>query len=95
MSLPAPYFYDESIFQKERLNIFFRSWHLVAHVNELRTLSREAKKAESMRFTTCANTGGIASSTLTAVTHRRSPVDTMPGRIPWTAGCAGLPAPSV
>jgi choline monooxygenase len=37
MSLPAPYFYDESIFQKERLNIFFRSWHLVAHVNELRT----------------------------------------------------------
>ena len=36
MSLPAPYFYDESIFQKERLNIFFRSWHLVAHVNELR-----------------------------------------------------------
>ena len=36
MSLPAPYFYDESIFQKERLNIFLRSWHLVAHVNELR-----------------------------------------------------------
>src|SRR5580693_8630716 len=36
MSLPAPYFYDESIFQKERLNIFLRSWHLVAHVSELR-----------------------------------------------------------
>jgi carnitine monooxygenase subunit len=36
-SLPAPYFYDESIFQRERLRIFFRSWHLVAHVNELRT----------------------------------------------------------
>ena len=36
MSLPAAYFYDESIFQKERLNIFLRSWHLVAHVNELR-----------------------------------------------------------
>jgi carnitine monooxygenase subunit len=36
-SLPAPYFYDESIFQKERLRIFYRSWHLVAHVNELRS----------------------------------------------------------
>jgi phenylpropionate dioxygenase-like ring-hydroxylating dioxygenase large terminal subunit len=35
-SLPAPYFYDESIFQRERVRIFFRSWHLVAHVNELR-----------------------------------------------------------
>jgi carnitine monooxygenase subunit len=35
-SLPAPYFYDASIFQKERLRIFFRSWHLVGHVNELR-----------------------------------------------------------
>src|ERR1700744_4321 len=36
MSLPAPYFYDESIFQQERLHIFLRSWHLVAHVSELR-----------------------------------------------------------
>src|SRR5580658_2570919 len=36
MSLPAPYFYDESIFQKERLQIFLKSWHLVAHVSELR-----------------------------------------------------------
>jgi carnitine monooxygenase subunit len=36
-SLPAPFFYDPSIFQQERLRIFFRSWHLVAHVNELRT----------------------------------------------------------
>src|SRR5215472_10069749 len=36
-SLPAPYFYAESIFRKERLRIFFRSWHLVAHVNELRS----------------------------------------------------------
>ena len=35
-SLPAPYFYDTTIFQQERLRIFFRSWHLVAHVNELR-----------------------------------------------------------
>ena len=35
-SLPGPYFYDESIFQKERSRIFYRSWHLVAHVNELR-----------------------------------------------------------
>src|ERR1700726_804739 len=36
-ALPAPFFYDPSIFQQERLRIFFRSWHLVAHVNELRT----------------------------------------------------------
>jgi carnitine monooxygenase subunit len=36
-SLPAPYFYDESVFRKERLRIFLRSWHLVGHVNELRT----------------------------------------------------------
>lgn len=36
-SLPAQYFYDTDVFQKERTNIFFRSWHLVAHVNELRT----------------------------------------------------------
>jgi carnitine monooxygenase subunit len=35
-SLPAPYFYDESIFQRERLRIFLRSWHLIGHVNELR-----------------------------------------------------------
>jgi len=35
-SLPAPYFYDAGIFEKERTSIFFRSWHLVAHVNELR-----------------------------------------------------------
>jgi len=35
-SLPSPYFYDEAIFQKERARIFYRSWHLVAHVNELR-----------------------------------------------------------
>jgi phenylpropionate dioxygenase-like ring-hydroxylating dioxygenase large terminal subunit len=35
-SLPAPYFYDATIFQLERERIFLRSWHLVAHVNELR-----------------------------------------------------------
>jgi phenylpropionate dioxygenase-like ring-hydroxylating dioxygenase large terminal subunit len=35
-SLPAAFFYDESVFQEERLRIFLRSWHLVAHVNELR-----------------------------------------------------------
>ena len=35
-ALPAPYFYDTTIFQQERLRIFFRSWHLTAHVNELR-----------------------------------------------------------
>jgi carnitine monooxygenase subunit len=35
-SLPALYFYDAAIFEKERTHIFFRSWHLVAHINELR-----------------------------------------------------------
>jgi choline monooxygenase len=35
-SLPARFFYDESIFQQEKTKIFFKSWHLVAHVNELR-----------------------------------------------------------
>jgi carnitine monooxygenase subunit len=36
-SLPAAYFYDPSVFQQERLRIFFRSWHLVGHVNDLKT----------------------------------------------------------
>jgi phenylpropionate dioxygenase-like ring-hydroxylating dioxygenase large terminal subunit len=35
-SLPARFFYDESVFQAEKTKIFFKSWHLVAHVNELR-----------------------------------------------------------
>jgi phenylpropionate dioxygenase-like ring-hydroxylating dioxygenase large terminal subunit len=35
-SLPAAYFYDPNVFQQERLKIFFRSWHLVAHVNDLK-----------------------------------------------------------
>jgi carnitine monooxygenase subunit len=35
-SLPARYFYDEEVFRQEKSKIFFKSWHLVAHVNELR-----------------------------------------------------------
>ena len=35
-SLPATYFYDAEVFRQERARIFLRSWHLVAHVNELR-----------------------------------------------------------
>jgi carnitine monooxygenase subunit len=35
-SLPARYFYDEEIFRREKSKIFFRSWHLVAHANELK-----------------------------------------------------------
>ncbi len=35
-SLPARFFYDEEVFQQEKAKIFFKSWHLVAHVNELR-----------------------------------------------------------
>jgi choline monooxygenase len=35
-ALPSRFFYDEAIYQRERTEIFFKSWHLVAHVNELR-----------------------------------------------------------
>jgi phenylpropionate dioxygenase-like ring-hydroxylating dioxygenase large terminal subunit len=35
-SLPPRYFYDENVFQREKSKIFFKSWHLVGHVNELR-----------------------------------------------------------
>src|SRR5476649_2240416 len=34
--LPARYYYDRTVFDKEKSNIFLKSWHLVAHVNELR-----------------------------------------------------------
>jgi carnitine monooxygenase subunit len=36
-SLPARYFYDEQVYREEKTKIFFKSWHLVAHLNELRT----------------------------------------------------------
>jgi choline monooxygenase len=35
-SLPSRYFYDPSVFDQEKSKIFFKSWHLVAHVSELR-----------------------------------------------------------
>jgi phenylpropionate dioxygenase-like ring-hydroxylating dioxygenase large terminal subunit len=35
-ALPARYFYDENVFNREKSEIFFKSWHLVAHTNELR-----------------------------------------------------------
>jgi carnitine monooxygenase subunit len=35
-TLPARFFYDEAVFQREKTHIFFKSWHLVGHVNELR-----------------------------------------------------------
>jgi choline monooxygenase len=35
-TLPARFFYDEGVFEQEKFRIFFKSWHLVAHVNELR-----------------------------------------------------------
>ena len=35
-TLPARFFYDDAVFEKEKNKIFFNSWHLVAHVNELR-----------------------------------------------------------
>ena len=34
-SLPARHFFDEAVYQRERDAIFFRSWHLVAHANEV------------------------------------------------------------
>jgi carnitine monooxygenase subunit len=39
-SLPAHYFYDDAVFQAEKHKVFFKSWHLVAHVNELREPGR-------------------------------------------------------
>jgi choline monooxygenase len=35
-ALPARFFYDAAVFEQEKSKIFFKSWHLVAHVNELR-----------------------------------------------------------
>jgi carnitine monooxygenase subunit len=35
-ALPARFFYDEAVFEEEKAGIFFKSWHLVAHVNEVR-----------------------------------------------------------
>ncbi len=35
-SLPAPFFYDQQVFDEEKRLIFFRCWHLVGHVNEFR-----------------------------------------------------------
>lgn len=34
--LPPAYFYDAQVFEAEKSKIFFKSWHLVSHVNELR-----------------------------------------------------------
>ena len=33
-TIPAPFFYDPSIFAEEKERIFMKSWHLVGHVNE-------------------------------------------------------------
>ena len=35
-ALPARFFYDDAVYEQEKTKIFFKSWHLVAHVNELR-----------------------------------------------------------
>ena len=35
-SLPARYFFDSGVYERERANIFLKSWQLVCHVNELR-----------------------------------------------------------
>ncbi len=35
-SLPARFFYNAAVFEREKAKIFLKSWHLVAHVNELR-----------------------------------------------------------
>ena len=33
-TIPAPFFYDSSIFAEEKKRIFMKSWHLVGHLNE-------------------------------------------------------------
>src|SRR5258708_10548589 len=35
-ALPPRFFYDDAVFEQEKAKIFFKSWHLIAHVNELR-----------------------------------------------------------
>src|SRR5260221_10789784 len=35
-ALPPRFFYDDAVFEQEKAKIFFKSWHLVAHANELR-----------------------------------------------------------
>jgi choline monooxygenase len=35
-SLPSRFFYDADVFEEEKQQIFFRSWHVVGHVNEFR-----------------------------------------------------------
>jgi carnitine monooxygenase subunit len=35
-ALPPRFFYDDAVFEQEKAKIFFKSWHLVGHVNELR-----------------------------------------------------------
>lgn len=35
-ALPARFFFDEGVYLKEKTKIFFKSWHLVGHINELR-----------------------------------------------------------
>ena len=35
-TLPARFFYDADVYNQEKTKIFFKSWHLVAHLNELR-----------------------------------------------------------
>ena len=36
LALPSRFFYDDAVFEQEKAKIFFKSWHLVAHINELR-----------------------------------------------------------
>src|SRR6202166_2788373 len=35
-TLPARFFYDTQVFEQEKAKIFLKSWHLAAHLNELR-----------------------------------------------------------
>ncbi|HEX9448781.1 MAG TPA: Rieske 2Fe-2S domain-containing protein, partial [Dongiaceae bacterium] len=36
MSLPSKFFFDPGIFADEKQAIFFKSWHVVGHVNEFK-----------------------------------------------------------
>lgn len=33
-SMPAPFFFDQTVFDEEKARIFMKSWHVVGHVNE-------------------------------------------------------------
>jgi len=87
-SLPARYFYDEDIYQRERSAIFLKSWHLVAHVGELRAPG-DFVTHEIFDQSVLASTAAIGWSRHGAATPRWSSAAIMPGLTSSMASCAG------